>query len=344
MSSARPSSANTPANPYQHIYKILRLPWLLLVLLLVALAVPFIPPGSVDHLLGKNQGIGTYGVFVVAALGLVLAVWRFGLEDRKTSAAESHAQATRDQADAMRAQAKAARDQACMAKAQIDLAVQQMAGASDLADAAKQHSEAARKMADVALQRASLDDQAFLHDRYQRAARMLGDDVQAVRIGGVYLLDRLAREHPTEYHIEVMRLFSSFVRHQDNMPVAPPAPGDNRLRADVQAVVHAIGTRDTGQLDCEADFMVDLEKSDLQGADLRAANLLRVNLKGARLERADVTGARFDKANLTDTVVADLGAKVIGLEQEQLDSCFGTSSGAPAGLEHLRDLTWRPPT
>ena len=35
----------------------------------------------------------------------------------------------------------------------------------------------------------------------------------ATRLGGVYALERLARDHPKTYHEQIMELLSSFARH-----------------------------------------------------------------------------------------------------------------------------------
>ena len=37
---------------------------------------------------------------------------------------------------------------------------------------------------------------------------MLGNEVLSVRLGGVYALEHLAEEYPSEYHVQVMRIFS----------------------------------------------------------------------------------------------------------------------------------------
>ena len=39
---------------------------------------------------------------------------------------------------------------------------------------------------------------------------MLGSEVLSVRLGGIYALARLAREHPEEYHVQIMRLLLCF--------------------------------------------------------------------------------------------------------------------------------------
>ena len=82
---------------------------------------------------------------------------------------------------------------------------------------------------------------------------MLGSEVLSVRLGGIYDLERLAAEHPEQYHLhlQVMELFCAFARNptDDKRITSSPQPLDDpdeevqTLRADVQDVMRAIGTR-----------------------------------------------------------------------------------------------------
>ena len=42
---------------------------------------------------------------------------------------------------------------------------------------------------------------------------MLGNELLSARLGGIYALQRLAGDHPDEYHMQVIELFCAFVRH-----------------------------------------------------------------------------------------------------------------------------------
>ena len=66
----------------------------------------------------------------------------------------------------------------------------------------------------VAQRQADTAQQNLLNERYQQGAEMLGSDVLAVRLGGIYALERLAAEHPEQYHVQIMQLFCAFVRIQ----------------------------------------------------------------------------------------------------------------------------------
>ena len=64
----------------------------------------------------------------------------------------------------------------------------------------------------VAGRQANTAQQGLLNERYQKGAAMLGNEVLSVRLGGIYALQRLAEDHPEQYHIQIMRLFCAFVR------------------------------------------------------------------------------------------------------------------------------------
>ena len=65
----------------------------------------------------------------------------------------------------------------------------------------------------VAYRRSVISQLGLLNERYQKGAEMLGSEVLAVRLGGIYALQRLVEDHPKQYHVQVMRLFCAFVRN-----------------------------------------------------------------------------------------------------------------------------------
>ena len=147
----------------------------------------------------------------------------------------------------------------------------------------------------------------LLNERYQRGAEMLGNSVLAVRLGGIYALQRLAEEHPEEYHLQIMQLLSAFVRN----PTASGSMTDESrgvpstrypsLRDDVQAAITAISQRShIGQtIEWDSIFALDLGGAYLVRANLRQAALMRANLHGAHLIHADLTYADLAGAELT---------------------------------------------
>jgi Pentapeptide repeats (8 copies) len=174
----------------------------------------------------------------------------------------------------------------------------------------------------------TLSREAQVTDRYTKAIEQLGSDKGLdVRIGGIYALERIARDSPRD-HPTIMEVLTAFVRERSRERW-PPAedgakPPDRLTRPDVQAAVTVIGRRtirhDSRQINLVAAQLI---YADLSGADLSGANLYRADLSGADLYRADLGGAvltgavlagahlafaRLPSANLDG---ADLGGAVL---------------------------------
>ena len=226
----------------------------------------------------------------------------------------------------------------------------------------------AERQAGAAQRQADAAQQSLLNERYQRGAEMLGNEVLSVRLGGIYALQRLAEEHPEQYHIQIMRLFCSFVRHpiKDEGTKARSGTEDApRVREDVQAVMAAIASRRMRQLDLEQDanYELDLRDADLSGmwlvdANLSDARLWDVNLCGAIASRANLSGAALWGANLSSADLDDAnlsGAEfsagdgespATGLTQAQLDEARADPDNPPkldgvVDAETGKPLVWR---
>jgi uncharacterized protein YjbI with pentapeptide repeats len=143
-----------------------------------------------------------------------------------------------------------------------------------------------------------LTEQGQVTDRFTKAIEQLGSDKLDVRIGGIYALERIARDSAKD-HPTVMEVLTAFIREHSREPWPPPDTGNpdqRRLtRPDVQAAVTVVSRRDA-----KRDIQpIGLGGADLAGADLTRANLRGANLRGANLTRADLTRAALDDADLT---------------------------------------------
>ena len=208
---------------------------------------------------------------------------------------------------------------------------------------ADRQASAAHRQVDEAQRQVDTAQQGLLNDRYQQSAEMLGSNVLAVRMGGIYALQQLAHDHAGLYHLQIMNLFCAFVRRPPPDPeVGLGVPNAPRLRHDVQAIMDAIAARDKSRraLEQSAGFALDLRDSDLSGAQmdrdvfldgrvlfvsalivqdlgpdrfrlefsgaqLARAQLDRANLQNARLNGANLSGASLTNANLS-------GARLVG--------------------------------
>ena len=193
---------------------------------------------------------------------------------------------------------------------------------------ADRQEKAAQLQAQTTLSQAETAQRGLLNERYQKGAEMLGSNVLAVQLGGIYALDRLAREHPEEYPLQIMQLFCTFARHPTRNNLVETT--GQRLRDDVQAIMEAIGSRGQARIALERRNYYVL---DLEGADLSYLALNDPDLSKARLQSASLFGARIvsqDKmADLSDVNFreADLaGALIWGADLSGANLCAANLS------------------
>ena len=228
----------------------------------------------------------------------------------------------------------------------------------------------------VAYRRSVIAQHGLLNERYQKGTEMLGSDVLAVRLGGIYVLQRLAEDEPKQYHVQVMQLLCAFVRNptkdEDDKTKPPgtekePNIKDYQVREDVQEAMGVIGNRRDSDIELEKrkkNFVLDLTGAVLPFAYLFKANLTDVvltnaifypsnltardrnnskfifacaDLCSANLSNAFLTGADLTRAHLAGANLT--GTQLVGakgLTQEQLNQACADPDDPP-NLSNLRD-------
>ena len=150
-------------------------------------------------------------------------------------------------------------------------------------------------------------------DRFTRAIDQLGathDDNKnlELRLGGIYALERIARESK-EDHWSIMEVLTAYVRQHAPWipPDAPALSEEEKAKAkdatakipspdlDIQAIITVIRqrTRSLGHGEPEPLDLnqTNLTRVNLMGANLSGVNLMGANLFGADLREADLRGA-----------------------------------------------------
>ncbi len=125
-------------------------------------------------------------------------------------------------------------------------------------------------------------------ERYARAMAMLGDAKIEVRLGGIYALERLARESERD-HGPITEVLAAFAREGAKWNEGEVVP--SRTGADVQAILTVIGRR-------HAPFDRPEARIDLHGTALARAYLPYANLQNAFLYESNMDGAMLQGANL----------------------------------------------
>jgi uncharacterized protein YjbI with pentapeptide repeats len=200
-------------------------------------------------------------------------------------------------------------------------------------------------------------------DRYTKAVDQLGSDHLDVRVGGIYALERIARDSPPD-RATIEEVLTAYLR--DHAPWPPP-PAPPSLQAITQRLVtlaqrqraawqrqRAKGTggpTPPGRSDEQA-ARPPRPAADVQAAvtvfgrrqlppdGLRRLDLTRVDLRHAELRRANLQAARLDRANLQDAILVGANLQDAWLDRANLQDAIlvgANLQGAQLNFANLQD-------
>jgi hypothetical protein len=149
-------------------------------------------------------------------------------------------------------------------------------------------------------------------ERFTRATDQLGSDSLMTRLGGIYALERIARDSEDD-HWPVMEVLTAYVRENARLSDPPPTRFERNFRAptDIQAVITVIARRDPERKKKGLEpWGLDLSGTDLRDIEMEAgffegANFYQADLKHANLRKANLQGARFMFAQLQQARCSD---------------------------------------
>jgi Pentapeptide repeats (8 copies) len=163
-----------------------------------------------------------------------------------------------------------------------------------------------------------VNKEAQITDRFSRAIDQLGRDELDVQLGGIYALERIARDSKRD-HGPIVEVLTAYLRHRSQERAAPPvrepvyaADVPRRITADLQAVLTVLARRKTANerrhggmtLDLlgadlrDAVFFGNFDRAILRSADLRGAEFHKIGLRDANFEWTQLQEATFDRADL----------------------------------------------
>jgi hypothetical protein len=145
----------------------------------------------------------------------------------------------------------------------------------------------------------SVSKEGQITERFTRAINQLGDEELQIRLGGIYALERIAKDSKRD-HWPIMEILTAYIRTR------APWPAETREKKEIQSdkktttpdilAILTVIRRRTHTYPEEGILM--LANTDLRGANLIGANLSGANLEGAYLTGADLRGARLNWARL----------------------------------------------
>jgi len=176
-------------------------------------------------------------------------------------------------------------------------------------------------------------------ERFTRAIQQFGSEKLEIRLGGIYALERIAKESERD-HWPIMEVLCAYVRERAACQESHTAPA--RVATDVQAILTILGRR-RREHETEEYQRLNLSRTDLRGADLQKAHLERAALVETRLEGSDLGGACLENADLREAHLneADLvqaSLKGADLREAHLEGAYVVEAhleGADLGAARL---------
>jgi hypothetical protein len=216
----------------------------------------------------------------------------------------------------------------------------------------------------VTQERLDVDRQALITNRFTQAIGQLGAELKdgkpnlEVRLGGIYALERIARDSARD-HWTIMEILTAYVR-QNALWIEPPEDGSRKqphspeeltsLRTDIQAILTVIGRRIRSD-DRPEPAGLDLHGTDLRPVDLTDAHLERADLWGAHLEgaslvQAHLEGARLRQAHLEEAALVGAYLQGADLRDAHLERAYLSRSELrttpPLTADQLKSAaTWK---
>lgn len=196
----------------------------------------------------------------------------------------------------------------------------------------------------LARQAHELTEQGQVTERFTKAIDHLGSDKADVRIGGIYALERIARDSVRDHGV-IMEVLCAFIRRKG---IQGEEARYDWPPADVGAALTVIARRkasaDRGPIDLrDADLRnvvlpeVQLSNAMLRGTLLDGADLRNANLNNAMLDGAHLADARLDGANLDNAHLANATLTEAHLDEAHLANAMLT--GAHLKGAHLAKAT-----
>jgi uncharacterized protein YjbI with pentapeptide repeats len=165
----------------------------------------------------------------------------------------------------------------------------------------------------VSKEQVDITREGQLTDRFTAAVDQLGSDKKEVQLGGIYALERLARDSQPDQPV-IIEVLCAFVRLHSpaSAPSAPPRAVPTEVVAAATVVVRRQARTDPDQIDFASVNLAGLDLStatrppvvpDLFRARLQASRLDDMNLGRANMRGADLTGAQLRRTKLRGNLI-----------------------------------------
>ncbi len=160
-------------------------------------------------------------------------------------------------------------------------------------------------------------------ERFSRSVAHLANESLDVRLGGIYGLQRLARNSPDDHYAVMEVLLAYAQRRFPWPPTGAEILTRERVPPDLEAICMALSKR-------RVDFETPEERPSLEHIDLRLVGLHDVDLQGGLIAQTNLANAYLHEANLSDVVFADADLSDAMLQEASLREAHASAGGSDA--------------
>ena len=182
---------------------------------------------------------------------------------------------------------------------------------------------AAEDTAKAAVRQVHVSEQGQVTERFTRAIDQLGNEKNlTVRLGGIYSLERIARDSQPD-HWTVVEVLTAFVRQnaaRDELNEEDWPPGEEPTpprRPDVQAALTVLGRRQWRDTE---EHRLDLMSTDLRQMDLSHAHFEKAQFANALMKRVGLWHTHLEEAWLDSADLPFAHLRSTHLEGASLDA------------------------
>jgi uncharacterized protein YjbI with pentapeptide repeats len=174
----------------------------------------------------------------------------------------------------------------------------------------------------VAFWRSRIANKTLLAETYTKAIDQIGDEKEAIKLGGLYALEKIARDN-RQYHGQIIEVLCAFVRLHAPLDIEIEEMNDEEMRTQennakkpkltVQAALTIIGRRNASFEHVSklrtlrnrfnsrfnqflGSYILPENKQDRVFLDFSSTNLEGANFDNANLELSDFSNANLKKA------------------------------------------------
>lgn len=191
-------------------------------------------------------------------------------------------------------------------------------------------------------------EEGQITERYTRAVEQLGSDKMEIRLGGIYALERIAKDSPRD-HWPIMEILTAYIRSR--VPVEKLVDTERQTSGkdakiqkpsiDIEAALTVIRRRELMHENMKTPAL------DLTCVDLRGANLNGAHIEKAIVSRSDLSHSFFVQAHLDGSDFSQAGlahAYFQGASLVEAEFCQSDLEGANLEGAIMKGVNFEEPT